>query len=764
MAARRPPDRSKAETRTRTIRAAMATSPDSRVKIAHMSGAAAVAAMGANGSGAAGAYLEQPTPGNDDPTQAIGAPGNLNVSGFLTGEDYNAQLDGQAAYAVYDQMRRSDAQVQATLAMCKLPVKAATWDVEAAGDDPQDQAIADFVRAALLDEDAMELSWHQILDNVMLKFDFGASASEKIWRLDEAGALRYKALEPRLPRTFYRWIEDPQTGRLQALQQFAPKAGMYGFWTIPVDRLVLHLLNREGNSWYGRALLRASYPHWFYKQQLYRIAAVAADREHQGIARAKILETYKSESAPLDRIITTLKGLRSNEKGYVVQPFGVEYDWMTSQNAEQRMLGTLALLEHHNVMIARSCLQQFSAQGEQKHGSFGAASVTLEAFYDGLEGMVKEICSELRAQVIKPLCAMNFDMTDRASPTLVVSDLGKMDAKALAMAMQQLASAKVITPDDDLEDWVRGIMNAPPLPAELRGQDRTSKPTTVVMPGTPGVVGATPQDAPLDAPVGLARQATARERKFLDLRGIRLRLSQEKTALVSALVKLRRAHASTLAETLAKKDARDTAAFTDLRAKHLPAPDASSIKRAIRGMQQRVAEYGATQVRRELGKQGQHVKALAGQRAASTKKTLNSALVSSADASSDKLVQSWQSLAIENAVRLRRSGLVGKELTDALLAELGAAAETFVARTAGEEVNEAFSLGRAWQAHQVKDQIGAAIYSCVLDDNSCDNCSELDGQEFEIDSDDYEANSPPNPSCDGRDSCRCCWLYIAKGE
>lgn len=770
------------------------------------------------------------TPGSDG---QIGTPGNLNVSGFLTGEDYNPDLDGFMAYRTYDEMRRSDAQVRATLAMCKLPVKAATWDIKPASDDVQDIFIADQVRASLLGDGAMDLSWSRILDTALLKLDFGSSAHEIVWTVDETGlpaagqmpviitgsgrvkdialhrerlsnlrlalahgepapqvaqrfgvsvtdlaaltavmpAVRFKTLAPRLPRTFYRWVEDPETGSLQALQQFAPKAGRYGFWNIPVDRLVLHVSQPEGNNWYGVSLLRAAYPHWFYKQQLYRIAGVSADREHQGIPIAKILETYQESKAPKIKIVETLKSLRSHHLAYVVQPFGVEYGWLTSQGANDRMTGLISLIEHHNVMIARNMLQSFSAQGEQRHGSFGAAAVSLDAFYDGLEGIVDEICAEIGQQAIQRLCAVNWPMIGRATPKLVCSDLGKMDAGKLATALGALAASGVITPDDTLEDWVRDIMNAPGLPGELRNQPR-KKTAAGQLPPAPGdPAQGDPAPTPIEAArsvheeggVRFARQPTTFERKVFNLHAIPARLDSEKARLTRQLTDIRLKQLKGLAETLAKKDARKTSAFTDLRAKHLPAPQTDDIKRAIRAMQGRVSEYGASQVREELGRQGTS-RSLAGPRVSRNKQTLTSALVSSAETTADRVAGQWQSLALENAQRLRRSGLIGDALAEALIEELTEEAEKWVTRAAGEEVNEAFGLGRAWQAEQLKDLIGGAVYSCVLDVNSCDPCTELDGQEFAIDSEDYEANMPPNANCEGKDSCRCAYLYVSKGE
>lgn len=741
--------------------------------------------------------------------EELGAPGNQNIYGWLTGEDYNQDLDGQVAAVVYDEMRRGHAQTAAVLLMCKLRIKGATWRIEPASDDPQDVAIADFCTAALLDDDAMSTTWTQVLETALLKLDFGSSALEKVWTVDEHGALRLRKLAPRLPKTFYQWFEDPQTGDLATLRQYAPKNGNWQFLNIPREKLSLHIRQREGNNWFGISLLRAAYPHWWYIKQLYRIAAVSADREHQGIPIARLTEHYKATSAPLDKIEETLAGLRSYERAYLVQPHGVEYDWLVSKSTGERMQGLMLLIEHHNLMISRSVLQSFSAQGEQRHGSFGAAAVTYDVFQDAELGTAADLCGELTREVIKPLCEFNFDMTGRKTPKLVANDLGKVDTGALADSGAKLATAKILTMDDELEDYYRRLLGAPLLPEALRGRDRTQ--STSTDPNNPD--GNPPEPDPTNgkqpgrskAPevnddssqftsfrvigrdgrplsrgyreLGLtfAREPNARERQVLALHEIPRRLDEEKARLAAALASLRREEVQAIAKVLAKKDARRTAAFTDLRPSQLPAPKTAAIKRAIRDAQDRVMTYGADQVVAELQRQGTAFDAieagrarfdamtLAGSSPASNRKTAKSALVSSATTTADRLAKQWQSTALENAQRLRRSGLVGDAFVDAIIAELDRDSGASLTRAANEEVNEAFGLGRATQASLFQDDIETAVYSSVLDANTCGNCEELDGKEFIVGSDDYLECSPPYVRCDGRDQCRCVWLYIATG-
>src|SRR5437899_11761501 len=63
-------------------------------------------------------------------TSVVGATGTPIFYGFVRDlGEYNPRLKGREGFRVYEQMRRSDADVAAALAACKLPIRAADWQV-----------------------------------------------------------------------------------------------------------------------------------------------------------------------------------------------------------------------------------------------------------------------------------------------------------------------------------------------------------------------------------------------------------------------------------------------------------------------------------------------------------------------------------------------------------------------------------------------------------------------------------------------------------
>src|SRR4051812_5962763 len=111
----------------------------------------------------------------------VGASGTPIFSGFIRefGE-YNPDFAGGpfASYRIYEQMRRSDAQVRATLQACKLPLRCAEWAVVA----PEDATSKEQEVAAFVEENLFEsLNFDAVMQNVLLMLDFGCAMHEEIY-------------------------------------------------------------------------------------------------------------------------------------------------------------------------------------------------------------------------------------------------------------------------------------------------------------------------------------------------------------------------------------------------------------------------------------------------------------------------------------------------------------------------------------------------------------------------------------------------------
>ena len=169
-------------------------------------------------------------------------------------------------------MRRSDASIQALLKVCKHPLLAATWDVEPASDEDFDQYVARFVRNELFDRN---VNWYNFLRDALGKLDFGFSVFEKTYEItDFEGQTRIGIanLGWRKQWSILRWETNEATVAGVTQQLVGDSV------SIPEDKLLVFVNDREGDNYQGVSLLRYAYKDWDIKHRIENMMAVAAER------------------------------------------------------------------------------------------------------------------------------------------------------------------------------------------------------------------------------------------------------------------------------------------------------------------------------------------------------------------------------------------------------------------------------------------------------------------------------------------------------
>jgi hypothetical protein len=141
-----------------------------------------------------------------------------------------------------------------------------------------------------------------------------------------------------------------------------------------------------------------------------------------------------------------------------------------------------------------------------------------------------------------------------------------------------------------------------------------------------------------------------------------------------------------------------------------------------------------------------------------TKRQLSDALAEHAEVLARTVANAALTAAAQQALRVAVD-----EIAAEALAELVTRASDEAAIRAGSWVANAMQAGRADKAEESKEAITRAVYSAILDENTCDACAERD---FDETTDlDEAATWTPNPECAGGERCRCITIYeYAGGE
>jgi hypothetical protein len=394
-------------------------------------------------------------------------------------QETTPELQWPQSVSVFDQMRRTDAQVASVLRAVTLPVRRTPWRIEPAGAKARvTQFIADEMGLPVVGKEPKapprtrdRFSWSEHLQQALLMLPFGHMFFEQVYRVDEGGSRAHlRKLAPRMPRSIEE-IKVADDGGLISITQYSNKTSQRQ-QPIPVGRLVAYVHDREGGNWLGFSLLRPAYKHWLIKDRLLRVQAQTIERNGMGVP---LYEGAEGED-DLSRGAAMAQAWRAGEAAGAAIP----------NTAKMRLLGVEGELpdadpavRYHDEQIARAVLAHFLNLGTQT-GSWALGTTFADFFTLSLQTLAQQIADTATQHIVEDLVDVNFGESEPA-PRVVFDEIGSRQA-ATAQALKALADAGLIDPDEVLKQGVRQQYGLPPV-------DAATKVAPPAQPAIPGVDG-----------------------------------------------------------------------------------------------------------------------------------------------------------------------------------------------------------------------------------------------------------------------------------
>lgn len=382
----------------------------------------------------------------------IGQSGVQIFNGIITGEEYNFNLIGRRALQTWDEMRKSDAQVKMSLKVVKEPVKALSYHVQPASDDPLDLEAAEFVDAQIFDI----LRWKTSLVEILTHLEFGFAVFEKVYDFGEVKGkdrVYIDKLAFRKQTSIAKWEADKGE---PGISQFTTKGKTV---SIPLDKLVVFTNEQEGDNFEGVSILRAAYKHWYYKDKLYQIDAIGHERQALGVIKVK--HPKNAPQAQLDIAHAAARNLRANEEAYIDEPEGWTIEFMDMKAGSLK--DTEPSINHHNRQIPVNVLAGFMDLGASSgSGSRAVGDVQLKVFEYAVKFVADYIADTVNRYLVKDIVDLNFNVTEY--PKLTAGEVDGQSLTELATALKNLIDAGVIIPTDEDEAYLRGILRLPEKP------------------------------------------------------------------------------------------------------------------------------------------------------------------------------------------------------------------------------------------------------------------------------------------------------------
>jgi hypothetical protein len=270
---------------------------------------------------------------------------------------------------------------------------------------------------------------------------------------------------------------------------------------IPIEKLVIFVLEQEAGDLRGISLLRSAYKHYYYKDTLYKIDAIQKERHGIGIPVIKLPMGFSESDKKLADELG--RNLRTNERAHVVIPSNWEIDFA---DIKGQPVNCMQSIEHHDMKIKSNILAPFMDESNVKPD-------TMDVYYKSTRYIASTVCDTFNHFVIPKLVDFNFSRGKY--PKLRVRRIGEWeDIRTMSFAFRNFVGSDAIRPDDELEKYLRTELDLPPVDEKTVRTTpsphlQTGSNQAVLIdganPNAPGTAPAKPSK-PSPPPVGLPRQ------------------------------------------------------------------------------------------------------------------------------------------------------------------------------------------------------------------------------------------------------------------
>ena len=410
----------------------------------------------------------------------LGKPG-LKQYGGVIDEEWMRQLKGDKAVKAYQEMRDNDPVIGGILYAVKTLVRQTEWRVEPGDDTPAHQEVADFIEECRQD---MGHTWHDLLSEILSMLPFGWSYFECVYKYRRGpdaeegherskhndGKIGWRKIAIRSQETLQKWEFDEDGSPMGMWQQPPPD---YKVRFIPIDKALLFRTETHKTNPEGRSILRNAYRSWFYLKRIQEIEAVGIERDLAGLPVAHVPLEMLSPSASaaqkntVSNIFEMVRKVKRNEFEGVVFPAETDLDGNPSgfkfsllSSGGRRPIDVNEIVKRYESRIALSVLGEFVLLGMDSVGSFALSSNKTHLFAQALGSYLQQIADVFNRFAIPRLLKLNGISPD-LFPVLTFSDIETPDLGELAASIGALSSAGILTPDDELERWIREFGNMP---------------------------------------------------------------------------------------------------------------------------------------------------------------------------------------------------------------------------------------------------------------------------------------------------------------
>lgn len=630
----------------------------------------------------------------------------------------------------------ADAKIKGLSRSLELPLMSRQWAVDPNGADEESvRLLADDLDLPIVGEDRKvrrrqrnRFNFSAHLPIALRALWFGFYYFEQVAPYDETSELfRLRKLAPRPPRTISE-INVEKDGGLYSIRQHTGSSVDGVPPELTVNQLLCYVWEYEGGNWTGTSMLRSCYRNWLLKDRLMRVDAVKHERAGVGMPLAEAPPGASEDE--IARLGEMMRALKVTEEGGGAVPAGTKAQLMGTTGS---LPDTIASIRLHNEEINSSWLAEFKNLGQgQAGGSYALGKVDYDFFGLALDAVEQWVLDTFNPFMIEDWYDWNYGQDSQPARLVVEEEpdpLDQMDKFEQGLDQSDKAA------EAEVEAF------AEKAKAKLRREKRAR---SARLAGRSGARAAASPE--VDSPSLLLPDRALRRQPYdhevmaaVDYQAIDAHLTAQVDDVVEQIQATQAAQVDDIVAQIKKADG-DLAKLAALR----PAPTAEDL---LFDAMTATAQVGMDAAAKEAKEQGLKKPTKA------KLADLTTSLRERAAATDALLADSFGQAASRQALRRTAAGVPTSVVADGVRAYLGTLKTGFLEAQANGVLVGALNDGRLATMRPNKP---TKVYASeLLDEATCDACTEVDGTEYK-DVDEATLDYPTGGyvDCQGQERCR----------
>lgn len=454
--------------------------------------------------------------------QELGSSGLQQTAGWVI-DEFIPDLRGIRGAKIYREMADNDPVIGAMLYAIERLILAIEWGVEPFSEKQdlvkkKDNQNAEFLTECMHD---MNESWSAMLSQILSFLPYGYAFCEIVYKkrvradTDDGskrskfsdGKIGWRKIALRAQETLWSWHLD-QNGSVKGFRQSDPST-YKGVVEIPIEKGLLFRATNARNNPEGRSILRNAYRPWKFKHTIEEIEAIGIERDLAGLPVAYVPPSMLSSVATSAEVTARnsmrdlIRQIKRNENEGVLFPLAYDeqgrelYKLTLLSSGGTRQFNTDQIVARYDQRISMVALADFILLGHEKVGSFALGASKIDLFTSAIQQIAQTIADVFNDHAVPRLFKLNGLPTDRL-PKIKPGEITHVDLGVLGDFISKMAAAGALTPDLDLDNYLRSLANLPKR-SETEGN----------MMGQAGMETMQPPSAGFGAPAGAPAPAGA---------------------------------------------------------------------------------------------------------------------------------------------------------------------------------------------------------------------------------------------------------------